>query len=401
MMTTERVSPGMPYGLVLLFAIAGGAAVGNLYWAQPLLAQIASALGVPVGAAGGLVTATQLGYALGVLLIVPLGDSLNRRRLIPALMGASAVALFVTALAPTYEVLLCSLVAVGVTTVSAQLLVPLAGDLASGDQRGHVIGFIASGVMIGILLSRTVSGILAAWLGWRAVYFLASAVILIMATVLFRCLPADKSRPRLPYGALLRSIPQNVRGSSAIQVTLVLGACVFAVFTLFWTGLTFLLSSPAFNWSVTQIGFVGLVGLAGALAARRAGRLHDRGWSSPATGGAIVLALLSIGLAALGASSVGLTLLAVLLIDIAVQGINVLNQTRLISIRPAARSRLNTAFVACNFMGGAVGSMLAGLLWNQGGWLLICAVEAGLLLFSLVIWSCKRKSLEIPKQINS
>lgn len=333
-MTTKPASPAMTRGMTLLFAVTGGAAVGNLYWAQPLLANIAAALGVSLAEASALIMATQLGYAAGVLLIVPLGDALDRRRLIPTVMAVSAVALFLCAMAPTFAVLLVALAAVGLTTVSGQLLLPLAGDLASEEQRGRVVGSIASGLLSGILLSRTISGLLAGALGWWAIYFAASALTLTLAAVLALKLPADRPRPSISYGALLASIVTAVRRHRAVQVTLVLGACAFSAFTVFWTALTFLLSAPPFSYSVTQIGLVGLVGLAGALAAKRAGKLHDLGWSTHATGAALVLALLSIGIAAAGAASIVLILAAVLLIDVAIQGVNVLKQTRLFSIEP-------------------------------------------------------------------
>jgi predicted MFS family arabinose efflux permease len=381
----------MSRGLTLLFAVAGGTAVGNLYWAQPLLASIAEALGVTMRAAGLLVTVTQVGYAAGVFLVVPLGDTLNRRRLIPAVMGCSALVLAASALAPTFAVLLVTLAAVGVTTVTGQLLIPLAGDLATEEQRGRVVGAVVSGVLSGILVSRTVSGLLADALGWRAVYGVAAIATTVMALLLARTLPRLPARAAVAYGRLLRSVFATVRAHRAVQVTLVIGASAFAVFTLFWTGLTFLLSAPPFSYSVTRIGLVGLVGLAGALAAQRAGRLHDRGWSVPATGAALLLALTSLGISALGARSIVLVLVAVLLIDIAIQAVNVLNQTRLFAVEPTARSRLNTAFVTSNFVGGAIGSALAGVLWQRGGWTTVMLGGAVLIGVALLVWLTQRE----------
>jgi predicted MFS family arabinose efflux permease len=242
-------SSGMSRGMTLLFAMAGAVAIGNLYWAQPLLNEIASALDISATAAGTLITVTQVGYALGVLLLVPLGDSLNRRRLIPVVMGLSVLALLFSALAPSYVALLCSLALVGVASLSGQLLLPLAGDLASDDQRGQVIGTIAAGILIGIMLSRLVSGLVADAFGWRAIYLVAAAVNVVFAVWLAMRLPDDRARASVPYARLLSSIAGAVRGSRPVQVTLVLGACAFAVFIMFWTGLTFLLSSPPFSYS--------------------------------------------------------------------------------------------------------------------------------------------------------
>jgi len=384
-------SAGMSRGLTLLFAVAAGAAVGNLYWAQPLLASIAAGLGVSVSAAGLLVTVTQIGYAAGVLLVVPLGDTLDRRRLVPAVLACSAAALGARALAPSFAVLLTTLAGVGLTTVTGQLLVPLAGDLAREDQRGRAVGTVASGMLTGILASRTVSGLLADVFGWRAVYAVAGVVTAVLAVLLAHTLPSLPARARVPYGQLLRSVFSTIRAHRTVQVTLVIGASVFAVFAMFWTGLTFLLSAPPFSYSASKIGLVGLAGLAGALAAQRAGRLHDRGWSVPATGAALVLALGSLVIAGLGARSILLLLAAVVLIDVAIQTVNVLNQTGLFAIDPNARSRLNTAFVTGNFIGAAVGSSLAGVLWQRGGWPALMLGGAALTGVALAVWLSQRR----------
>jgi predicted MFS family arabinose efflux permease len=258
----------MSRGLTLLFAVAGGFAVGNLYWAQPLLTKVSTALGVTTGAAGFLVTVTQIGYAAGVFLVVPLGDILNRRRLIPGILVCSSLALAASAAAPTFSILLATLGCVGLTTVSGQLLTPLAGDLARDDQRGSVVGTVVSGLLTGILASRTISGLLADALGWRAIYIAAAVVAAIIAILLSRALPHLAPRSQVSYGRLLRSVFAAVRAHRSVQVTLVIGACAFAVFTMFWTALTFLLSAPPFSYSASRIGLVGLAGLAGARYAR-------------------------------------------------------------------------------------------------------------------------------------
>ncbi|WP_221117378.1 MFS transporter [Rhizobium sp. NZLR1b] len=329
-MVAQR-SSGMSPLFTLLFAVTGGAAVGNLYWSQPLLTDIAGSFGVQPAAAGGLVTMTQLGYATGVVFIVPLGDVLDRRRLIPGVMFLSALGLGACALAPTFAVLCAALAFVGLTTVSGQLLVPLAGDLAGDEVRGRVIGTVVSGMLIGILLSRTLSGLVGGVLGWRAIYCLAAIVTLIFAAVLARRLPSERTRGRVQYGDLLRSILTLVATKPAVRATLAIGACAFMVFTMFWTGLTFLLSAAPFSYSPVQIGLFGIAGVAGALVARRAGVLHDRGLSVPATGAALCLALVSLSIAGLGGQSVAMIVVAIILLDVAIQGINVLNQNRLLA----------------------------------------------------------------------
>jgi len=390
-------SPSRPGGLsasmILLFAVVAGTAVGNLYLAQPLLVTMAGSFGVSVGLAGMLVTITQLGYATGIVLIVPLGDLLNRRRLIPIVMLGCSVALAGSALAPNFWVLLAALGAVGMTTVAGQLLVPFAGDLARPDIRGRVVGTIVAGILIGILSSRTVSGLVADVLGWRAIFLLAAAIAAAFALVLLRALPNDLPRPRMSYGRLLASVVQVVRAHRAVGVTLVICASAFSVFSMFWTGLTFLLSSPPFSYSLSQIGLVGLVGVAGAFAAQPVGRLHDRGHSTVGTGLALLLAMIALVLASFGAHSIAVIVAAVLLIDIAFQGVHVLGQTRLFAIDAKARSRLNTALVASNFCGGAVGSALAGVLWDKAGWHGLMAGAIVYIAIAGAVWAIYRKTL--------
>src|SRR3954454_2666637 len=309
----------MTRGLTLLLAVASGAAVGNLYWAQPLLEVIGGDLDASSGAAGWLVTATQLGYALGILLIVPLGDLLDRRRLIPAMFVCAAVALVLCSLAPTFAALLGGVVLLGLTTVAGQIIIPLAGDLADPAHRGRVVGTVVSGVLTGILVSRTVSGLVAEAAGWRAIYAVAAVGSLALAVLLYRAIPVLPPKTQLRYPALLASVFTVVRRHRAVRWSLVLGATQFATFTMFWTALTFFLSAPPFSYPVSVIGLFGLFGLAGAIAAQRTGRLHDRGLSLPATGVGWVVALASFVIAGFAERSVLLLIVAVVLLDVAIQ----------------------------------------------------------------------------------
>jgi predicted MFS family arabinose efflux permease len=381
----------MTRGRTFLFALAGGAAVGNLYWAQPLLDVIARDLGAPTSTAGWLVTATQIGYALGILLIVPLGDVRNRRRLVPTMLALSAVALLACAAAPSMGVLLIAITALGVATVSGQILVPLTGDLADDTNRGHVVGTVVSGVLTGILVSRTLSGFIAGFAGWRAVYVIAAVAAVALAALLARTIPPLAPKTTLRYPALIASVFSVVAHERTVRWTLVLGSTGFAAFTMFWTALTFHLSSPPFSYPVQVIGLFGLVGLAGAVAAQRSGRLHDRGWSLPATGAAWVLVLLAFVLAGLAGSSVVALLIAILVLDIAMQANGILNQARLFAVSGEARSRINTAYVVSNFIGGAVGSALATVLWDYGRWGAITTTGAVLAGFALVVWLLGRR----------
>jgi len=381
----------MTGGLTFLFAVAGGAAVGNLYWAQPLLDFIARDLHASTAVAGWLVTATQIGYATGVLLFVPLGDVLDRRRLIPLMLLVSAVTLVLCALAPSFWLLLAAISLLGVTTVAGQLLTPLAGDLAAESQRGHAVGTVTSGILTGILISRTISGLVAEFAGWRTIFAAAAVVAVLLAGLLHRKIPALEPKTRLPYLQLIASVFSVVRRERVVRWTLLLAATGFAIFTMFWTSLTFLLSSPPFGYPVSVIGLFGLAGLAGALAARRAGRLHDRGWSLPATGIAWALVLASFTVALFAGRSVVLVLVVVVLVDVAIQGLNILNQARIFAVSDEARSRLNTAFVTGNFIGGAIGSAAAAVLWSVGEWRAVSVAGMALSGLALPIWAIGRR----------
>jgi predicted MFS family arabinose efflux permease len=381
----------MTRGRTLLFATAGGAAVGNLYWAQPLLGTIGADLDVAQGSTGLLITVTQVGYALGVFFIVPLGDRVDRRRVVPLVMLLSAAALAASALAPTFPLLLVALTLVGLTTVSGQMLTPLAGDLAGDADRGRVLGTVASGLILGILVSRTVSGLVADALGWRAVFALAAAMLVVLAVAMARAIPRLPQRASAPYGRLLWSVLTAVARRRQVRVTMVIGAAAMSVFTIFWTGLTFLLAAEPYGYSTSQIGLVSVVGVVGAFAALRAGRLFDRGLSVPGIGAGLLVTLLSLVVAGAGGRHLWVVLVAVALLSVGIQSAQVLLQTRMLSIDPAARSRLNTAFVVGNFVGGALGSALAGVLWPFGGWVALMVAAASLVGFALTVWSVHRR----------
>lgn len=383
-------TPGIALGLTLLFAIVGGAGVGNLYWAQPLLGDIAAELGVMPGTAGLLVTLTQIGYALGVFFVVPLGDTMNRKRLIPAIMVCCSLSLAGCIMAPNFALLLTTLAFVGFTNVAGQMLLPLAGDLATDEQRGRVIGTVASGLLTGILLSRTVSGIVADAFGWRMIYGLASAAILILAVVMWRAIPVLKPRKRIPYGRLLCSVVQVTLRHRRGKVIPLFGASLMCVFTAFWTGLTLLLAAPPFSLPASHIGLVSLLGVLGVVGAQFTGKVFDRGWAIPAIGIGLVITLSAIAISGFGSSSIVALFIAIALLSVGTQSVLVLLQTMMVSIIPAARSRLNTAYVVSNFIGGAIGSTLAAVLWHVGQWPAIMTCSALVVVLSLILWLFQR-----------
>ncbi len=389
--------PSMTRGLTFLFAVVGAMAVGNLYWAQPLRGLIADDLGVSTATTGWLVTATQIGYAVGILLIVPLGDVLARRRLAPLLLVCSAVALLACAAAPTFTTLAAALTLLGLSTVGGQIVPPLAADLADDATRGRVIGTITSGFLAGTVVSRTVSGLVADAAGWRAIFTGAAVVVLVLAVLMHRSIPRLPARAAVRYPALLASVATVVRRHRVVRWTLVLSAIQFGVFIMFWTALTFLLSSPPFDYGVTVIGLFGLLGVVGVVAAPRAGRLHDRGWSVPATGVGYAVALVSLGLAAVAERSVLVLVVAVVLLHAAIFPLNVLVATRLLAVVPEARSRVNTAMITVDFVAGAIGSAVVGPVWSAGGWRAVTVAEIALCTLGLVVWAVGRRGpLAVP-----
>jgi predicted MFS family arabinose efflux permease len=387
---SDTRTAGMSRGLTLVFAIAASAAVGNLYWAQPLLGIIGNDFSVPTGSTGLIVTVTQIGYAIGVFLLLPLGDMVNRKRFIPGLMILTAVFLLATAAAPTYPVLLGTLALIGFSAVAGQFLIPLAGDLARDDQRGRVLGTVAAGIMIGLLIARALSGLVAEHFGWRAVFVMAAVIMVALAAVLAPRIPRLEPREKVRYGTLLLAVLHTITGNRTVQVTMLIGASAMCVFTMFWTGMTFLLSSPPFGFSVSLIGAFSLVGVVGALAAQRVGVFFDRGLFIPALGIGLAVTLAGLVVSAFGSTSIIVLIIGAVVFGVGLQTVQILAQTRMVSLDASARSRLNTAFVGGNFVGGAIGSALAGAFWQLGGWVPVMTAAAAIAALALLTWLINR-----------
>ena len=370
----------------MLLAVASGLAVANLYYAQPLLDTIARDLGVSSGAAGLLVTATQLGYVGGLLFLVPLGDLLERRRLVSRLLAVDAVALALVATAPDFGVLTVALLCVGVSSVIAQILIPFASTLAAEGERGRVVGRVMSGVLIGILGARVVSGIVAEVGGWRLIFALASVAMLVLALVLRRALPLTRPPEQLPYPQLLRSIGTIVREEPVLRRRMALGALSMASFSILWTSIAFLLAGPPYGYGEGVIGLFSLAGLAGAGIASFAGRVADRGHVRAGTGCAAGAVLAGWGLLAFGEQSVLAVIAGLVVLDLGVQGMQILNQSTIYRLRPEARSRLTTAYITAYFFGAVSGSALASLAWSRGGWGAVTALGGAVAAVGLGAW---------------
>jgi len=363
------VSPLKPNNLlVYVMAIACGMAVANLYYAQPLLHTLAEIFGTSIGTTGLIVTMTQLGYVLGLVLIVPLGDLLERRRLITIVTAGTAIGLAGAALSSGIGAFLFSCLAIGLTAVAAQVLVPFAAVLAEEGQRGAVIGRVMSGLLLGILLARTVSGVIADAYGWQAVFWLATFSMLVQTVILWKMLPDSRGETRMSYPALIGSVFLLFRDEPLLRRRIVYGTLGFASFSVFWTSLAFLLARPPYDYSDSIIGLFGLLGAAGALSASFAGKLHDKGGTRIGTG--LLLSLIIMAFAIMGLFSTHLIaiLIGVVLLDIGQQGSHILNQSVIYTLNQAARSRITTAYMTCFFFGGVVGSASSGYVFEFAGW---------------------------------
>lgn len=382
--------------LAILFAICSGLAIGNLYWAQPLLVQIMDGFGLPAANGGLLVTATQIGYAMGILFILPLGDFVRRKRMIALVMVLSVLALVSCAISPSFIILSLSLFSMGIVTISGQIILPLAGDLSREDERGHIVGIVSSGITTGILFSRFVSGIIAGFWGWRSVYVIAAALNLVMVLVMIYVLPEIPAKNKFKsYGKLLASVFTTFKNHRSLPNILLHSGLIFGlIFNIFWTSLTFLLSADPFNYNTFQIGLVSLAGLAAAVFGVGIGKLQDKGLSIPALGAFIVVCLVSMVCGFAFSDSIIAIVIVAAVLSVAVQGVSVLTQTRLFNLSQGERSRLNTVFVVNNFIFGAVGSALASLLWSLGGWSYVMMAASAVSVAALIVWLFSRSKFK-------
>lgn len=377
--------PALSRRLTLLLAAASGVAVANIYYNQPMLADIAATLHVPVHRIGYVATATQIGYAAGMPLFIPLGDFVERRRLVVCLFLAVSLALAGAALSPNLLSLVLTSFLIGVSTVIAQILIPLATELSTPEQQGRNIGTIMSGVLLGILLARTLSGFVAAHFGWRAMFWLAAGVALFFAATLRFALPRMPSHADVSYRELMQSIWQLARELPRLRQVSVVAAMFFAAFSVFWTTLVFLLGTPPYHYGAQAAGLFGLVGAVGAGVAPIAGRLSDQ--RSPRFVVRIGIALVLAAFAAFWALPFDLwaLVLGVILLDAGVQAAQVANQTRVLALRPEARNRVNTVYMICYFTGGSAGSLAGAAAWSMYGWSGVCVTGISFMLISIFV----------------
>ncbi len=381
-----QLGGGLSRGHVLLLAATCGAAAANLYYVQPLLHTLGRAFSVSTATSGLLVTIAQVGYVLGLAFLVPLGDLLERRRLITATMLVTAAAMVVCGLAPGFAVFAAALLVVGVSSVAAQVIVPMSSSLARPEERGRVVGTVMSGLLVGILLARTFSGIVAGALGWRVPFLVAAGLVLALSMVLRRTLPRVPPTDDLRYREVLRSVGALVVAEPVLRQRMLLGALGFGCFSVLWTSLAFLLSAPPFDYGNALIGLFGLAGVAGAGAATVVGRLADRGHGALATTVTSVLMFASFGILYLARHSAAGLIVGIVVLDLGVQGVHISNQHAIYALAPEARSRLTTAYMVAYFTGGAVLSAVTSSLYASDGWAGVCVIGAATGLVSLLVW---------------
>lgn len=385
-------TPGLSPALIVLMSVATGLAVASNYYAQPLLETIATNFSLSVNQAGFIVTAAQLGYAVGLMFLVPLGDMFERRGLIVGMTLLAAGGMLITAMSQNLTMMIIGTALTGLFSVVAQLLVPLAATLAAPEKRGKVVGIIMSGLLLGILLARTVAGALATLGGWRTIYWVASALMFIMALVLWRCLPRYKQHTGLNYGQLLGSIFALFIHTPVLRTRALLGALSFANFSVLWTSMAFLLAAPPFGYSEATIGLFGLVGAAGALMATKAGQLADKGKARVTTSAGLVLLLLSWLPIAFGQHSIIALIIGIIVLDLAVQAVHVTNQSVMYRMMPEARNRLTAGYMTSYFIGGALGALISAAAYQHAGWYGVSTAGLVLCLLNIVTWLVGKRS---------
>jgi predicted MFS family arabinose efflux permease len=364
--------PGISRGMVLLLATATGLIVANLYYAQPLVGPISRATGLSAGAAGLIVTLTQIGYCLGMVFIVPLGDLMENRRLIVTCLGATSAALMVAASTSNAGLFLAAALCIGLGSVAAQVVVPFASHLAPPHTRGQTVGKVVSGLLMGIMLARPVSSLVTDALNWHAIFVLSSIGTALLAVLLHYKLPKRQPVSAMRYGALLASLWKLLKATPILRRRAAYQACMFGAFSLFWTTVPLVLSTPYFNLSQTGIAVFALAGVAGAIASPYAGRRADHGKSRSTTGMALAAAVIAFGTPLLlhGGRVFDLALLvaASIVLDAGVSASLVTGQRAIFALGEEVRSRLNGLYMAIFFCGGAIGSSLGAWMYAHHGW---------------------------------
>ncbi len=386
--------------LVLFMAVATGASVANLYYNQPLLTLMAKSFHVSPAAAGMVSVLTQVGYAAGLLLFVPLADLVERKKLIMALFLLTAVALEFVAASTQFFVFLSANFILGAFTSVPQVIVPVAADLAPDEHRGRVVGVVMMGLLIGILAARALSGLMGDWLGWRNVFRLAGIVMILFALMVFAWFPKSRPRSSSPgYLKLIRSLIPIVRSEPELIKASLTGGALFGTFSAFWTTLTFRLNAAPYHYSASVIGLFGLLGIAGASAAPLAGRIADKKDPRITLSASLVLVTLAwVWMWPLSAHLWAL-IIGIILLDLGVQSGQISNQSRIYALRPDARARINTVYMVSYFIGGSIGSAIASIAWSRAEWTGVSLSAFALLSVAYIVHGLSLKQRPLLKSM--
>jgi predicted MFS family arabinose efflux permease len=357
---------------ILVMALVAGVTVANLYYSQPILAEIAKSFGVGEAQVGNIPVLTQIGYGIGLFLLTPLGDMINRKRLIIGLDLMLSLCLVGISLVQSIGLLYVASLLLGIVSVSVQVLIPMAASLAPKDKRGASVGTVFTGLLTGVLLARVLSGGIAEWLGWRWVYGISAGLTLAMAGLVFAALPDAPAHHAGSYLSLLRSTVMQVKRFPVLRRIALMGSFIFGGFSSFWTTLTFHLSAAPFHYGSDIIGSFGFLAVAGTLITPVFSRFIDRG--NPARSQIVTICIMILGVLtmALWPNAITAMIVATLLLDIGMQGTQVSNLAQIYGLDATAHSRINTVFMTSFFVGGAVGSFAGVLCWGWGGWTLVC-----------------------------
>ncbi|EMF0272152.1 MFS transporter [Enterococcus hirae] len=374
--------------LILLLSITCGVVVANMYYIQPIGTKVAASLSVSTSAIGILTMLTQLGYALGLLFLVPLGDVVDRTKLIIQMAALSAISLLAAFFAPSFTLFACASFLIGLLSIVPQIIIPYGAVLAGPKARGKVMGTLLSGLLVGILLSRTVSGIVASLFSWRMIYLFALVLVAILTGLLYWKMPRTqiKTTSSVSYLDSLKSLPYLVKTQRLLREASISGFFMFGTFSIFWSTLIFYISSPVYHWGTFEAGILAIFGLSGAVAAPIVGRLSDSYSERKIVGMGLAMQTLSFVALLVAGSHLVVLLVAIILLDVGNQFGQVANQTRVQGLGEAASNRNNTVFMFMYFIGGATGSLLGTTMWQQFGWL---GVTLTGLAFQLCAYICQ------------
>ncbi|MVN21063.1 MFS transporter [Mucilaginibacter sp. HMF7410] len=380
--------------------VTTGLVVANLYYGQPLLSDIARTYHVSSGEAGSSAMLTQMGYAFGMLLIVPLGDMLKRKKLIMIDFSLIIISLLLAAFAPSFTVMLIASFLIGFTSVIPQLIIPMAAHLSKPNERGKTVGFVMSGLLIGILLSRTISGYIGQLFGWHVMYMIAAGLMLLLWVIIYFLFPEIEPQYKGNYPELMRSLITLIQTEPLLRLAALRGALCYACFGAFWTTLVFLLRQPQFNLGSEAAGLFGLVGAFGALGAALMGRVSDKTNPYTVTTLSILLIIVSFIVFFFSDSSLTGLIIGVILLDLGVQATHISNQTTIFSLSAEARNRLNTVYMVTYFLGGAGGTFLASRVWNTWHWHGVAGIGIVLSVAALFVHFSYRKTVRLNLKLN-